>query len=143
MHQVGFKPTTSLIVSRELYLCATTMAFLFQFHKKRRIVGRVRCKNIKTECPKVNCPDPILLPGRCCKVCPGETESKTFRCFFLTICDSNPSLQDGRQAHNTSMLQPTPHRSEAKYSSTSWDISAEQGVDQGVPGTILIWASCT
>ncbi|XP_023344783.1 dorsal-ventral patterning protein Sog [Eurytemora carolleeae] len=41
-------------------------------HKKRRIVGRVRCKNIKSECPKPSCPEPILLPGRCCKVCPGQ-----------------------------------------------------------------------
>jgi len=41
-------------------------------HKKRRIVGRVRCKNIKTECPKPSCSDPVLLPGRCCKVCPGQ-----------------------------------------------------------------------
>lgn len=43
-------------------------------HKKRRIVGRVACKNIKTECPKVTCQDPILLPGRCCKVCPGSED---------------------------------------------------------------------
>ena len=49
----------------------------FQIHKKRRIIGRVQCKNIKTQCPKVTCSDPILLPGRCCKVCPGsEDESK-------------------------------------------------------------------
>jgi len=41
-------------------------------HKKRRIVGRVRCKNIKSDCPKPSCPDPILLAGRCCKVCPGQ-----------------------------------------------------------------------
>ena len=47
-----------------------------QIHKKRRIVGRVRCKNIKTECPKPTCPDPILLPGRCCKVCPGQDDSE-------------------------------------------------------------------
>jgi len=44
-------------------------------HKKRRIVGRVRCKNIKTECPKPTCPDPVLLPGRCCKVCPGQDDN--------------------------------------------------------------------
>ena len=48
----------------------------FQFPKKKRIVGRVRCKNIKTECPKPTCMDPVLLPGRCCKVCPGQNDSK-------------------------------------------------------------------
>ena len=52
------------------------MKLCFQIHKKRRIVGRVRCKNIKTECPKPTCLDPILLPGRCCKVCPGQDDSK-------------------------------------------------------------------
>jgi len=44
-------------------------------HKKRRIVGRVRCKNIKTECPKPTCPDPVLLDGRCCKVCKGQIDN--------------------------------------------------------------------
>ena len=54
---------------------------LFQIHKKRRIIGRVQCKNIKTQCPKVTCTDPILLPGRCCKVCPGsEDQSKPYIC---------------------------------------------------------------
>jgi len=43
-------------------------------HKKRRIIGRVQCKNIKTQCPKVTCTDPVLLPGRCCKVCPGQED---------------------------------------------------------------------
>ena len=48
----------------------------FQIHKKRRIVGRVVCKNIKSECPAPTCPDPVLLPGRCCKVCPGQSNSE-------------------------------------------------------------------
>ncbi|XP_057374741.1 dorsal-ventral patterning protein Sog-like [Daphnia carinata] len=37
--------------------------------KKRRIAGRTLCRNIKNECPKPNCDEPVLLPGRCCKVC--------------------------------------------------------------------------
>ncbi|XP_023289861.1 dorsal-ventral patterning protein Sog [Orussus abietinus] len=40
--------------------------------KKRRIVARVQCRNIKNECPKLNCEEPVLLPGRCCKSCPGD-----------------------------------------------------------------------
>ncbi|KAH0561490.1 hypothetical protein KQX54_017098, partial [Cotesia glomerata] len=40
--------------------------------KKRRIVARVQCRNIKNECPKLNCEEPVLLPGKCCKSCPGE-----------------------------------------------------------------------
>ncbi|GIY45199.1 hypothetical protein CEXT_498581 [Caerostris extrusa] len=35
-------------------------------------MSRVRCKNIKNDCPKPNCDDPVLLPQRCCKTCPGE-----------------------------------------------------------------------
>ncbi|KAG5681985.1 hypothetical protein PVAND_011384 [Polypedilum vanderplanki] len=41
--------------------------------KKRRIVARVQCRNIKNECPKPTCEEPILLPGRCCKICPGDS----------------------------------------------------------------------
>ena len=37
--------------------------------KKRRIAGRTLCRNIKNECPKPTCDEPVLLPGRCCKVC--------------------------------------------------------------------------
>lgn len=43
--------------------------------KKRRIVARVQCRNIKNECPKPTCEEPILLPGRCCKTCPGDSNS--------------------------------------------------------------------
>eukprot|EP00095_Tigriopus_kingsejongensis_P008722 maker-scaffold1705_size30607-snap-gene-0.3 protein:Tk08722 transcript:maker-scaffold1705_size30607-snap-gene-0.3-mRNA-1 annotation:"chordin" len=44
-------------------------------HKKRRIVGRVKCKNIQSECPKPSCSNPVLLPGRCCKVCEGQSNN--------------------------------------------------------------------
>lgn len=40
--------------------------------KKRRIIARVQCRNIKNECPKLTCDEPVLLPGRCCKSCPGD-----------------------------------------------------------------------
>lgn len=59
--------------------------FIFQVQKKRRIVARVQCRNIKNECPKPTCDEPILLPGRCCKACPGDSQSK-FR-FYLYSWD--------------------------------------------------------
>ncbi|KAL2734511.1 dorsal-ventral patterning protein Sog isoform X1 [Vespula maculifrons] len=43
-----------------------------QVQKKRRIIARVQCRNIKNECPKPTCDEPVLLPGRCCKSCPGD-----------------------------------------------------------------------
>ncbi|KAF4519369.1 hypothetical protein B566_EDAN011375 [Ephemera danica] len=43
--------------------------------KKQRIVARSQCRNIKNECPKPSCDEPVLLPGRCCKVCPGDLHS--------------------------------------------------------------------
>ncbi|EEC04281.1 hypothetical protein IscW_ISCW017031, partial [Ixodes scapularis] len=43
-------------------------------HRKKRVVARVRCENIKNDCPKPTCEDPVLLPERCCKTCPGEGE---------------------------------------------------------------------
>ncbi|KAB0795027.1 hypothetical protein PPYR_11866 [Photinus pyralis] len=42
------------------------------FRKKRRIVARVQCRSIKKECPVPSCEEPVLLPGRCCKICPGD-----------------------------------------------------------------------
>ncbi|XP_077508923.1 dorsal-ventral patterning protein Sog-like isoform X2 [Amblyomma americanum] len=41
-------------------------------HRKKRVVARVRCENIKNDCPKPTCDEPVLLPERCCKTCPGE-----------------------------------------------------------------------
>ena len=43
---------------------------ILQVQKKRRIVARVVCKNIKNECPKIKCQNGFLKPGSCCKVCP-------------------------------------------------------------------------
>ncbi|XP_020300569.1 dorsal-ventral patterning protein Sog isoform X2 [Pseudomyrmex gracilis] len=43
--------------------------------KKRRIIARVQCRNIKNECPKLTCNEPVLLPGRCCKSCPGDVNT--------------------------------------------------------------------
>ncbi|XP_045516979.1 dorsal-ventral patterning protein Sog [Pieris brassicae] len=43
--------------------------------KKRRVVAKVHCRNIKNECPEPSCDSPELLPGRCCKSCPGDTNS--------------------------------------------------------------------
>lgn len=40
--------------------------------KKRRVVAKVHCRNIKNECPEPSCDSPVLLPGRCCKTCPGD-----------------------------------------------------------------------
>lgn len=40
--------------------------------KNHRTSTRVKCKNIKHDCPKPDCDEPVLLPGRCCKTCPGE-----------------------------------------------------------------------
>ncbi|XP_068159341.1 dorsal-ventral patterning protein Sog [Drosophila tropicalis] len=45
--------------------------------KKRRIVARVQCRNIKNECPPAKCDDPISLPGKCCKTCPGDRNNDT------------------------------------------------------------------
>ncbi|XP_059052840.1 dorsal-ventral patterning protein Sog [Achroia grisella] len=43
--------------------------------KKRRMVAKVHCRNIKNECPVPSCDSPVLLPGRCCKTCPGDVNS--------------------------------------------------------------------
>ncbi|XP_066248106.1 dorsal-ventral patterning protein Sog isoform X2 [Euwallacea similis] len=42
------------------------------FQKKKRIVARVQCYSIKNQCPVPSCDEPVVLPGRCCKTCPGD-----------------------------------------------------------------------
>lgn len=62
------------------------LSIILQATKKRRIVARVQCRNIKDECPKVTCDEPVQLPGRCCKLCPGDLYSKyTFNYFRNNI----------------------------------------------------------
>ncbi|RWS17640.1 chordin-like protein, partial [Dinothrombium tinctorium] len=55
-------------------------------HRKEiAIVARVRCKNIKNDCPKPNCDNPVLLPEGCCKTCPAEGKQKSvFAIIFFS-----------------------------------------------------------
>ncbi|XP_037534367.1 chordin [Nematolebias whitei] len=40
-----------------------------QKSRRGKVVGKVNCKNIKQNCPELDCDDPVLLPGHCCKTC--------------------------------------------------------------------------
>ena len=40
-------------------------------------MGRVRCTNIRDQCPKLTCNDAISVPGQCCKVCPEQLKCKS------------------------------------------------------------------
>ena len=44
-------------------------------NRKSRLVARVKCRNIKHDCPKPACEDAVVLPGRCCKTCQGQTDA--------------------------------------------------------------------
>lgn len=70
---------TSLIFCEKLTKFIDISLFFLKVQKKRRIVARVQCRNIKNECPKPTCDEPILLPGKCCKTCPGDSHSKFIR----------------------------------------------------------------
>ncbi|KAI4460395.1 chordin [Holotrichia oblita] len=50
----------------------TGRAAIEPIQRKRRIVAKVQCRSIKNECPEPTCEEPALLPGRCCKTCPGD-----------------------------------------------------------------------
>ncbi|XP_034722598.1 chordin [Etheostoma cragini] len=48
-----------------------------QKSRRGKVLGKVNCKNIKQDCPDLDCEDPILLPGHCCKTCrKGEDDKK-------------------------------------------------------------------
>lgn len=49
------------------------------FPRKGQITGKVRCRNFKLDCPKPDCPEPILLPNQCCKVCPQNSTGSRIR----------------------------------------------------------------
>ncbi|XP_034080281.1 chordin, partial [Gymnodraco acuticeps] len=41
-----------------------------QKSRRGKVFGKVNCKNIKQDCPELDCSDPVLRPGHCCKTCP-------------------------------------------------------------------------
>lgn len=50
-------------------------AVLIQIEKKHGVVARVKCRNFKDYCPEPACDEPVLLPGHCCKSCPGTQQA--------------------------------------------------------------------
>ncbi|KAF7655213.1 hypothetical protein LDENG_00059290 [Lucifuga dentata] len=38
--------------------------------RRGKVLGKVNCKNTKQDCPELECDDPVLLPGQCCRTCP-------------------------------------------------------------------------
>ena len=84
-------PAPTRLVVDPRTLCTFSMFFCFpQVQKKRRIAGRTLCRNIKNECPKPNCDEPVLLPGRCCKVCLEDgAVGKSNLIFFLLAGNLN------------------------------------------------------
>ncbi|KAB7503715.1 Dorsal-ventral patterning protein Sog, partial [Armadillidium nasatum] len=52
-----------------------------QVRRKRRIVAKVICNNVKTECPtELKCKKPVLYPGACCKICPASGKDENREC---------------------------------------------------------------
>ncbi|XP_076139095.1 chordin [Alosa pseudoharengus] len=43
---------------------------------KRKVFGKVSCRNIKQDCPEAKCAEPVLQPGHCCKTCPDGDSSR-------------------------------------------------------------------
>ncbi|KAM0726218.1 Dorsal-ventral patterning protein Sog [Formica fusca] len=96
--------------------------------KKRRIIARVQCRNIKNECPKLTCDEPVLLPGRCCKSCPGDLNTDIVQDLpaQLTSEEEERSLKHfgtlltGRtsQSLRRDNLNPTSYNSAYNYLAT-------------------------
>ncbi|KAM9317747.1 chordin [Pholidichthys leucotaenia] len=40
-----------------------------QKNRRGKVHGKVNCKNVKQDCPALDCDDPVQLPGHCCKTC--------------------------------------------------------------------------
>ncbi|RWS28041.1 chordin-like protein [Leptotrombidium deliense] len=71
--------------------CVHCECIAVQRKHRKEMVARVRCKNIKNDCPKPSCDNPVLLPEGCCKTCPGEGEGKR-QLLSLANVDLTPHL---------------------------------------------------
>jgi len=80
--------------------------------RKNRVIAKVKCKNIIHNCPKPACDEPIPLPKRCCKVCPGQES--------INIEDEIPIRKSYRnRLRNENSTSSETIRSIEKQSSTS------------------------
>ncbi|XP_054164393.1 dorsal-ventral patterning protein Sog-like isoform X2 [Oppia nitens] len=97
-HEVGdrWKPNLQPF---GVYYCIRCECIAVQ--RKSRVVAKVRCKNIKNECPKPSCDDPVLLPERCCKSCPGD-EDPTFNETTTESANSHTAADNNSYNNNNS-----------------------------------------
>ncbi|CAG2109876.1 unnamed protein product [Medioppia subpectinata] len=110
-HEVGahWKPNLQPF---GVYYCIRCECISVQ--RKNRNVAKVRCKNLKNDCPKPTCDDPVLLPERCCKTCPGDeefAESTAKPDLNKTLAVEQPSNQTNSETPDESST-PKPLSSE-------------------------------
>ncbi|CAH0554512.1 unnamed protein product [Brassicogethes aeneus] len=74
--------------------------------RKRRIVARVQCRNIKNECPEVTCDDPVLKPGSCCKICPDAQNANIAQeqCLDVVSLNSNEDEEKNNKHYYFALL---------------------------------------
>ncbi|MEQ2306173.1 hypothetical protein AMECASPLE_005435 [Ameca splendens] len=47
-----------------------------QKSRRGKVSGKVNCRNVKQDCPNLECDDSVLLPGHCCRTCPKDSNDK-------------------------------------------------------------------
>uniref|UniRef100_A0A8C5HPF8 Chordin n=1 Tax=Gouania willdenowi TaxID=441366 RepID=A0A8C5HPF8_GOUWI len=62
--------------------------------RRGKVLGKVNCKNIKQDCPDLDCDYPVLLPGQCCKICPKGKTCTRHLCFREKEDDLHKSYND-------------------------------------------------
>nr|ABG66525.1 chordin [Branchiostoma floridae] len=78
-----------------------------QTSRKGKVDGRVSCKNIKKECPKLTCPNPVLNPKQCCSTCPEGAGSPQLN--VSTTADTGLPLAPSRNPLKPGeILKPAP-----------------------------------
>lgn len=53
----------------------TGVSACLQQKSRRKVSGKVNCRNIKQDCPTLDCDDSVLLPGHCCRTCQKGTHA--------------------------------------------------------------------
>lgn len=117
--------------------------------KKKRVTAKVRCRNIKYDCPKLTCHHPVLLPAKCCKTCPGQDygdleedlaskkfedeEEDTIKEFsaLLTGRGLMPTVATGAAARGYAILNKRNLHYTIQYSGLSFPSSVRFTDDEG------------
>ncbi|XP_056297650.1 chordin isoform X1 [Pseudoliparis swirei] len=68
--------------------------------RRGKVLGKVNCKNVKQDCPVLDCEEPVLLPGHCCRTCPKGDKMDSLLDGFEFFHESKDKDDDLHKSYN-------------------------------------------